>query len=464
MSTQDELAKVGELGGVPRVSAETAAAVAGGDGNVTSFADNGGKILQHARIVLVFWGSAWASSSTAPSQPAFVNALADIISGTWGAALAQYRGIGPMSLEYVDQVTSSDPAASFTNAQIQAMLRDRMQGGHMPVPSSSVDRVYCVLVPSGHGSGDTSFVGQHQFFDYNGTRAYYAWVTNDGTLTGGNSIPKIFSHEVAEALSDPDLGSGIIVNGSDEIGDVCNNTWSSVDGHAEEAYWSQADHRCVIPAFQALPAVAGNPVLIQGRFGSPGNFEMVVPAAGAGLYHVWRNNSNGYMPWSGVIPFGQGLGQVDAVTMIESNYGNPGNLEVIARAGGALQFFWRDSGPAFHWNGPFQIAAGAAGNPVLIQGRFGSPGNFEMVVPAAAGGLAHYWRDNTQASMPWHGPIPFGQGLGQVDAVTMIQSNYGNPGNLEVIARAGGALQFFWRDSGPAFHWNGPFLLRSTSW
>jgi hypothetical protein len=44
---------------------------------------------------------------------------------------------------------------------------------------------YCVLMPAGHGSGHTSFVGQHQFFDYNGTRAYYAWGTNDGTLTGG---------------------------------------------------------------------------------------------------------------------------------------------------------------------------------------------------------------------------------------------------------------------------------------
>jgi hypothetical protein len=46
----------------------------------------------------------------------------------------------------------------------------------------------------------------------------------------------------------------------------------------------------------------------------------------------------------------------------------------------------------------------------------------------------------------------------------MIQSNYGTPGNLVVIARVGGALQFFWRDSGPAFHWNGPYLLQSTSW
>ena len=54
-----------------------------------------------------------------------------------------------------------------------------------------------------------------------------------------------------------------------------------------------------------------------------------------------------------------------------------------------LQFFWRDSGPAFNWNGPGQIATGLAGNPVLIQSRFGAQGNFELVAPLASGGLAH---------------------------------------------------------------------------
>ena len=46
----------------------------------------------------------------------------------------------------------------------------------------------------------------------------------------------------------------------------------------------------------------------------------------------------------------------------------------------------------------------------------------------------------------------------------MIQSNFGSPGNLEVICNAGGQLYFFWRDSGPSFTWNGPFPLRATTW
>ena len=58
--------------------------------------------------------------------------------------------------------------------------------------------------------------------------------------------------------------------------------------------------------------------------------------------------------------------------MIQSNFGSPGNLELIARAGNQLQFYWRDSGPAFRWNGPFPImtlpAMEAGAMPQLLQG------------------------------------------------------------------------------------------------
>jgi len=38
--------------------------------------------------------------------------------------------------------------------------------------------------------------------------------------------------------------------------------------------------------------------------------------------------------------------------------------------------------------------------------------------------------------------------LGQVGAVTFIQSNFGNLGNFELVARAGGQLAFFWLECG----------------
>ena len=352
-------------GGVKALHATRADAIAtegalpGGDGGVTAFHDNGGRILQHPRITLMFWGNAWTDPATNPSQADFTNAVANLVDGPWGTQLSQYRGIGPLSLDGTVTITSSDPPQTFTDPDIQAMIQAQITGGTVPAPDNSVDRIYAILMPTGHSSGDTPFVGQHQFFDYNGARAYWAWVTNDGTLTGGNSIPKVLSHEVCEACSDPDLGSGITVDvgteTGDEIGDVCNNTWSTVGGAAQEAYWSESDNRCVLPIWQPFPPVEGNASLVQSRFGTKGNFELLVPSAGGGLIHFWRNNDNTFLPWSGATFFGASVGMVAAATMIESNFGSPGNLEVICLAGNQLYFFWRDSGPAFNWNGPFLL-------------------------------------------------------------------------------------------------------------
>lgn len=96
------------------------------------------------------------------------------------------------------------------------------------------------------------------------------------------------------------------------------------------------------------------------------------------------------------------------------------------------------------------------GDPVLIQSSQGNQGNFELLVPLAHDGLAHYWRDNDATGFPWHGSVIFGQGR-RYDAVSMIQSNYGNPKHLEVIARSDDRLFYAFRDDG--LNWNGPFAL-----
>ena len=214
------------------------------------------------------------------------------------------------------------------------------------------------------------------------------------------------------------------------------------------------------PYFFGTPGVTGNPCLIQSRFGAKGNFELVVPDAAGGLAFYWRNNDNPSLPWNGPTRFGQTAGQVGAVSMIQGNFGTPGNLELVARIGDRLAFFWRDSGPSFTWNGPFFFgSAGNSGNPALVQSRFGTKGNFELAVPQAGGGMAFYWRNNDSPSLPWNGPVPFGAAAGAVEALTMIQSNFGAPGNLELVARVGNRLAFFWRDSGPSFTWHGPFFI-----
>jgi hypothetical protein len=463
-------------GGVPATSAELTPhraaegpAIEGGGGPVTMH-DGGGPELTSAHISLIYWGTAWTNSATTPTSAQFTSALQDIVNGPWATQLNQYHGIGRAVVDHVVTYTSSNPPAGFVESDIHNFVDARINDGTLAAPADADQRLYAVLLPTGHSSTDTSFVGQHQnYARSDGKTVYYAWVTNDGSLTGGNSIPKVFSHEVSEALTDPKVSTGptgITCNSGDEIGDVCNDVYSTVNGHAVQAYWSGADNRAVLPVFTDLPGVRGNPGFIQGRFGGKGNFEVVTPAASGGLFHAWRNNDNSFMPWAGPFGFGGSVGQVDGAVLIESNYGTPGNLEVIVNAGGHLQAFWRECAPNFTWHGPYPIAPSlqVRGNATLIQSRFGNKGNFELVVPVAGGGLAHLWRNNDDPAMPWMGPYPFGGSVGAVDGATLIESNYGTPGNLEVIVNAGGHLQAFWRECAPNYTWHGPYLLLATTW
>jgi hypothetical protein len=195
---------------------------------------------------------------------------------------------------------------------------------------------------------------------------------------------------------------------------------------------------------------------IQSRFGTQGNFEVVAPSSSGGLAHYWRNNDDPRFPWNGPFPFGGSLGNIDGVSLIQSNFGDPGNLEVIAIARGQAYHFVRDSGPSFTWNGP---DSGVAGVPGLIQSRFGTQGNFEVVVPSSSGGLAHYWRNNDDPTFPWNGPFPFARAL-RFGSASLIQSNFGDPGNLEVVAGATSQeILAFSRDSGPSFTWSGPVIV-----
>ena len=196
--------------------------------------------------------------------------------------------------------------------------------------------------------------------------------------------------------------------------------------------------------------LAQNPVLIQSHFGQKGNFELVVPLASGGMVHFFRDNDAPGFPWYYTTTFGTGY--IDAISMIESNFGVPGNLEVIVRIGSQLFSYYRDT----TWRGPFPIQTHGlviSGNPVLIQSHFGQKGNFELVVPLASGGMAHFFRDNDAPGFPWHCASTFGVGF--IEAVSMIESNFGMPGNLEVIARVGSQIFAYHRDTA----WHGPVAI-----
>src|SRR5262249_33214072 len=132
---------------------------------------------------------------------------------------------------------------------------------------------------------------------------------------------------------------------------------------------------------------------IQSNFGRQGNFELVVPL-GKRLAHYFRDNDAPGLPWHGPFivfdsTFHQHPGDPEpvpfsptAVSLLQSNFVTPGNLELIVRLSPTLGedylvFFFRDRAG---WHGPLNIIAdgqpitGVTGNPALIQSNFGQQG------------------------------------------------------------------------------------------
>ena len=211
----------------------------------------------------------------------------------------------------------------------------------------------------------------------------------------------------------------------------------------------------------------GNPVLIRSRFGTQGNFELMIPLTDGGITSYFRDNDSSGLPWEGPVVFGQNQ-KFDDISMIQSNFGNPGNLEVVCRIGDKLVFFWRDSGPAFNWNGPFPLIVNgneirnASSNPVLIQSHFGTQGNFEVIVPRIDSGFDHYFRNNDNPNLPWIQAPSVGVGQRKIDGISFIESDLDlvepgeprGPGNLEVITKSGKEVLFFSRSKRISMEWS----------
>lgn len=438
-----------------------------------------GRLLTRVRVKPIFWGQKWLTLGHPPVPPGEVIwAIRTILFSPYMSKLAQYGGIGDGSIEPLALATfDAGPPQAFTRSAIEGMLTGLLNDRIVPNPGTNDQLLACVFTPPGIESADPGTSGYHTSMVYQGARLPYAWIGNDGTV---EFISSVFSHELAEACTDP-TGAGFIDDtgacgqtGACEIGDYCygpgpGGATEQHGGVWVQAYWSVSDARCIVPQERWVPGnPSGCPSLIQGRFLSPGNFELVAPRQSGGVAHYSRVNSDPALPWAGPAVFATELGLVDAVSLIQSTFtagAHVGNLEVVALSQGSLFAYWREDIPPYTWHGPKPVPLGGMnvrGNPSLIQGRFLSPGNFEMVVPLSTAGVAHFSRVNVDPEAPWFGPTVFATELGQVDAVALIQSNYTtgpDVGNLEVVARCGGSLFFYWREDKPPYRWFGPRTL-----
>ncbi len=196
---------------------------------------------------------------------------------------------------------------------------------------------------------------------------------------------------------------------------------------------------------------AGMPGFIQGNYGAPGNFEVVVRTADSKLNHWWRGGG-----WHDGGRFGANVA-LSGPSLIQSHYYSKGNFELVCVLNtGQMQHWWRDNDHGMVWHSTATFGAGVYSPPCMIEGQYGaanekSVGNFELCV-AVGGHVQHWWRANGSDGL-WRNSATFGHDVQAV--VALVEGSYGF--NLEVVVlRTDHKLQHYWRDGGgwhegPAF-------------
>ena len=235
----------------------------------------GPKIVSNLYVSVIFWGKEWSRAVPPPpvSMTDVSNAIARIFGGPYLSGLAQY-GINLILQDlWFHLEDTSDPPLSpktFSDANVDTFLQGLADAGTLQnveerggpaVPWGNPKTLVFVIMPTKANFVQANLNGQHSTYSwthkrdvhgYNESKVELAWVMNNGTLS---SISTIFSHELVEALTDPE-GDGIQVNPRNatnwnEIGDVCSSTLA-VDGVTVQSYWSTQDNACIVPYNQSF--------------------------------------------------------------------------------------------------------------------------------------------------------------------------------------------------------------------
>jgi hypothetical protein len=207
-------------------------------------------VLTNPQVELVFWGSNWNSGSNPTLRTNVTNAVTDIIGPSpYADKLGQYGvGTGVLAGSPVT-ITSSSPGANFTNSQVSTMLQNNI-GGSIPYNSNWL---YMVITQPGSTDPTEGLGGEHAVGTASGSgNFYYGWTRNVGGANPMDDITYYFSHEYAEAVTDPD-GTAWQVDprSTTSWNEICDGEAQTyafrVDNYLVQSYYSQADNAYVVP-------------------------------------------------------------------------------------------------------------------------------------------------------------------------------------------------------------------------
>ncbi|HKD19058.1 MAG TPA: hypothetical protein VKG23_14490 [Thermoanaerobaculia bacterium] len=233
------------------------------EARVINLTYHGGPTITSAKVVSIFWGSAWQVNG---SPSALAVSIMDFFNqyGTTGEynVITQYSGIQESNLGnafWIDTVNPSSTAV--TDAMVQAEVIHAFTAGGVAIDASTI---YEVFLPNGYyaqigsatscGGPHLQFCAYHSNFSYNGNDVKYSsmpYPSCGGCQWTGWTTAQNFDHfachETREAVTDPD-GNAWFDRSGNEADDKC--AWSpspfiGAGGFGYQYEWSNANHGCV---------------------------------------------------------------------------------------------------------------------------------------------------------------------------------------------------------------------------
>lgn len=218
-----------------------------GEYDVSGYTEGSGSYL--GKFALSLGGS--TPPPPPPPPPSNCSAELNALLGCLGYASAR-----PLRARLFDAAKKHQGASStLTDADVQKSLSSAIAAGSVPAPDANT--LYVMFFPTGVSvtvGSDAScqtFCGYHDNFVSNGASIRYAVLPFPdcqgclGGLTAKDALTSIVTHEIAEAVNDPEPGSGWYDSQNGEIGDICAWQTKQDGGNTVQLLWSNSSNACV---------------------------------------------------------------------------------------------------------------------------------------------------------------------------------------------------------------------------
>ncbi|WP_338875200.1 hypothetical protein WBJ53_06210 [Spirosoma sp. SC4-14] len=227
----------------------------------------GGHVLGAVEVAPVYWGNFWTTNTGLQLVDQLDQFFDFILTSSLMDMLREYsiptipigHGRRIQSVTFTDHEPGvpKDQGREVSDQEIQQQLSQLINNNRLPTVTANT--LYFIFLPEqvvSTDGGDKScevYCGYHSHIHKHIFYAVVPFPACEGCSFGTvlDTLTKVSSHELAEAVTNPASESWWDFNTGEEIGDICNNTTSHISGFLVQAEWSNQQSACVFTPIHA---------------------------------------------------------------------------------------------------------------------------------------------------------------------------------------------------------------------